>query len=996
MNTFTLAILTVALSFLVSTPLRAQYDVGTTAGTPDVSPNGAATYTIPVAVPPGVRDVAPSIALAYSSQTGNALAGWGWSISGLSAITRVGATHYHDDVADGVDFDALDRFSLDGERLMLTKGTYGRAQSAYTTESYANVKVVAFGTNKAGARFGPDYFRVYQPDGSFAQYENITEGSITARQAAEWVVTYTQDTQGNRINFNYYRSRDRSLVKIKSITYGGPRASRQDHPNEIRFVYRKRNQFEVGYLGGERFERSYILKAVEVLAQGERYRRYDLTHRLSSLGYDVLDQVQESNGAGDQLAPLKFSYGEAQPYNLASAQRNISVKQPVNKDTRALSGDFDADGRNDFVLYQDSEERRNFLDVSLQRDGYTKRVRTPVDPFVRAGTAVVREGEGKEDYMLPGQSIVTQQIDGRNYIFRGYRAGSTGKLKKLYQKTWRDPEGSDNPKEMILGNFTGDGTTRAVLVEHNNSEVYLANLGPRPANNFVAETGLMLKKYKAGTSFLRVADFDGDGQDDLWHFRDKFVNIYKFEAQKLKRIAYFASDLFVAGERDVYLGDYNGDGKTDLLVPEGEGSSTWHYFIARGNLEEPQWWGLGPVTLREITVEMPGLKYDRSDDDWVRVNFVARDIDQDGKTDMIQHIIYRTGTKGNYGHTEKLLVYSNEGPKANYRMKLQDQAVRTFDDFVQGVLYSLPVFLDVDTNLDNPEFAVIENDRIETWKLRRDHRQETRLYRVDNGRSQQRFAYHPFRDGGEGATYQADGRRNYPFFSIRHAPGSKLVRWIVEESNGLQRKRQFKYKGAMTDVRERGFMGFRVLRNTEWYWNNTTRIWNINEYDRTYQQPVVERSWKSTSEQIDDYLSLIRYTYASERVNGIVIRKPTEIETDDRLAGFTATETLAYDQYWNPTRITVEKPGATTTTQYEYSNDGSTSEGNYHFGRLLQERVVSNIDGDQKTLQHDYQYYEESGKDNLTEKKITTYNDTDEIREKVGLRCLGQRGGEDN
>ena len=41
----------------------AQYDVGTTVGTLDVSPNGGASYTVPIAVPPGVKDIAPSVAL---------------------------------------------------------------------------------------------------------------------------------------------------------------------------------------------------------------------------------------------------------------------------------------------------------------------------------------------------------------------------------------------------------------------------------------------------------------------------------------------------------------------------------------------------------------------------------------------------------------------------------------------------------------------------------------------------------------------------------------------------------------------------------------------------------------------------------------------------------------------------------------------------------------------------------------------------------------------
>ena len=96
--------------------------VGRVAGELAVSSTGAVTYLVPIAVPPGIKEVVPTLALSYNSQAGDGIAGWGWNIAGLSTISRIGATQFHDGVIDPVDFDALDRFALDGQRLILVEG----------------------------------------------------------------------------------------------------------------------------------------------------------------------------------------------------------------------------------------------------------------------------------------------------------------------------------------------------------------------------------------------------------------------------------------------------------------------------------------------------------------------------------------------------------------------------------------------------------------------------------------------------------------------------------------------------------------------------------------------------------------------------------------------------------------------------------------------------------------------------------------------------------
>ena len=78
-------------------------------------------YTVPIAVPPGMAGMEPSISLGYSSQSGNGLAGVGWNIGGLSQISRCPTTMAQEGFIDSVDYDSNDKFCLDGVRLVPRK-----------------------------------------------------------------------------------------------------------------------------------------------------------------------------------------------------------------------------------------------------------------------------------------------------------------------------------------------------------------------------------------------------------------------------------------------------------------------------------------------------------------------------------------------------------------------------------------------------------------------------------------------------------------------------------------------------------------------------------------------------------------------------------------------------------------------------------------------------------------------------------------------------------
>jgi hypothetical protein len=105
--------------------------VGAVGGSFAVSGTGGATYSVPIAVPAGVGGLQPSLAITYSSQSGNGVAGFGASLSGISAITRAPKDIYHDTIASGLTYLGDDAFVLNGQRLIYSSGTPGQEGAIY-------------------------------------------------------------------------------------------------------------------------------------------------------------------------------------------------------------------------------------------------------------------------------------------------------------------------------------------------------------------------------------------------------------------------------------------------------------------------------------------------------------------------------------------------------------------------------------------------------------------------------------------------------------------------------------------------------------------------------------------------------------------------------------------------------------------------------------------------------------------------------------------------
>jgi len=161
----------------------------------EVSESGAAICQLPLTAPAGTGGMAPKLSLGYNSQGNNGPVGVGWSLNGLSAITRCRATQAQDGLTAAVDFDANDRFCLDGERLMAVQGEYGAEGTVYYTEQHTFQKVVSFLDSETKMQ----RFKVWTKTGLILEYGFTTDSSIEAQGRKDvmiWAVNEIQDTRG--------------------------------------------------------------------------------------------------------------------------------------------------------------------------------------------------------------------------------------------------------------------------------------------------------------------------------------------------------------------------------------------------------------------------------------------------------------------------------------------------------------------------------------------------------------------------------------------------------------------------------------------------------------------------------------------------------------------------------------------------------------------------------------------------------------------------------
>jgi hypothetical protein len=401
-----------------------------------------------------------------------------------------------------------------------------------------------------------------------------------------------KDLNGNYIKYYYTEINGDSY--ISRIDYTGNSITSQAPYNSLTFTYEDRPDKSMYYVGGVSISQTKRLVGIDMTSETIPVRHYTFSYMSIApinTGYEKsrLAKIQESqtvNGITKALNPTLINWA---PDNNTDAISTYN--STLNAVTCSYFSDLNGDGLTDqFVLSKSPISTYYTQWYYYQSDGILlKKISSGNIDATNCDGATIADinNDGKNDilfkttethtikecYPCNTSSGATQQTATAinvaplyvtdsccdTYVYTNYFAYNYSIINNtLVRGNTVDDIGLNSTGlegvKIISGNFNSDGKTDLIILNSVNNYGGSKGLNISASPNFNTPT------------MVELMDFDGDGLDEIFVLKAGAYTVYKYNETNLVFNVLTSGTLTGATATNLKTGDFNGDGKTDIVL----------------------------------------------------------------------------------------------------------------------------------------------------------------------------------------------------------------------------------------------------------------------------------------------------------------------------------------------------------------------------------------------------------------------------------------------
>ena len=525
-------------------------------------------------MPEPANGLKPDIAIAYNSQAGNGIVGYGCNITGISVITRGARDIYHDGQAKRIQNTNNDAFFLDGKRII----TGHPEGDPYTTVTKHDES-------------GYSWFEVTTPDGNRYQYGKGIDSRFAYMMhdgnscISAWYISKITDRLENTISYSY--NLYNNVVAPYLITYNTNTNDPTYKPYNILFQYETRDDVQNSYVGSTHCSLDKRLRRITTRKGNTAYRIYDLAYSTedeSGKAYSRLETVMEKNSNGDALNPVVLHWnnlpGQTQSVHNSYYHSDAIIGSLGLVNLHFYGADINGDGITDIIVDGDTIVSRSVAADTIRTN--------TLQMYGDHSDTIQMKDRVNDGLFLSNTSDDTLLVEPA-----AERSSSIKKNRRVYallsdldeygishenlQRLWLTHYVTDDPADSIdappvIGDFFGQGYCSIgiprLYYNGNEENQFYVDVFDKDGERAVVQYGMGSSRI---FPLAASADMDNDGRSEIILLkRTGGTHVYYGCFVSFDDDGTTANhDFFVVLPHDptaLFTNDYNNDGMQDFMV----------------------------------------------------------------------------------------------------------------------------------------------------------------------------------------------------------------------------------------------------------------------------------------------------------------------------------------------------------------------------------------------------------------------------------------------